>query len=80
LNRNIDVGSYSFAVGSAELLSNGNLVCDSGFIGGFATATTTPKTETTESDASGNVVYSLHAAEDTYRTFRMANMYTPITP
>jgi hypothetical protein len=80
LNRNVDVGTYSFAVGSAQMLSNGNTVCDSGFIGGFPAASTNPRTETTESDANGNVFHRLSAAQDTYRTWRMVDMYTPTNP
>jgi hypothetical protein len=80
LNRNVDLGSYSFAVGSAQLLSNGHSVCDSGFIGGIAAATTNPRTETTESDANANVIHTLVAAQDSYRTFRMQDLYTPANP
>jgi hypothetical protein len=80
LNTNADVGTYSFALGSAQLLANGNLACDSGFIGGFPVATTNPETQTIEALQNGTVVYALTAAEDSYRTFRMQDLYTPITP
>lgn len=80
LNTNADVGTYSFAVGSAQLLANGSLACDSGFIGGLAAAKTHPQTQTIEALQNGNVVYALTAAEDSYRTFRMQDLYTPITP
>ena len=80
LNTNSDVGSYSFAVGAAQMLSNGNMACDSGFIGGFPLATTNPRTESTESGQDGTQVYKLTAAQDSYRTFRMQNLYTPVNP
>jgi len=80
LNTNADVGNFSFAVGEAQMLSNGSLSCDSGFIGGFAHATTDPLTTTVEALQNGNVVYTLRAAEDSYRTFRMLDLYTPINP
>jgi len=81
LNRNTDMGSYSFAIGAAQLLPNGNLMCDSGFIGGFPASTTNPQTETIEADnVTGAVFYKLQVAEDSYRTFRIVNMYTPPNP
>ena len=80
LNTNGDMGSYSFAVGSAQLLKNGSIHCDSGFIGGFAHAMTDPLTESVELDQAGNFVYKLDAGQDSYRTFRMADLYTAITP
>ena len=80
LNTNSDMGSYSFAIGSAQLLANGNLMCDSGFIGGFANANTNPLTETVETDQAGNFVYKMDAAQTSYRTFRMKDLYTAITP
>lgn len=80
LNTNGDMLSYSFAVGSAQLLRNGGLSCDSGFIGGLQHAQTDPKTQSVEMDQSGNFIYSLNAAEDSYRTFRMQDLYTAITP
>ena len=80
LNTNGDLGSYSFAVGSAQLLKNGNLHCDSGFIGGFAAATTDPLTESVEMDQQGNFVYKLDAAQDSYRTWRMQDLFTADNP
>jgi hypothetical protein len=62
------------------LLSNGNTVCDSGFIGGFPAAPTNPRTETTESDANANVFHRLSVAQDSYRTWRMVDLYTPVNP
>ena len=80
LNTNGDMASYSFAIGAAQLLKNGNLSCDSGFIGGFANANTNPLTESVEFDQAGNFIYKLDAAQTSYRTFRMKDLYTAITP
>jgi arylsulfate sulfotransferase len=78
LNTNGDMLNYSFALGSAQLLKNGNIHCDSGFIGGFQQ--TVPATTSTEVDQKGNFVYSMDAAEDSYRTFRMQDLYTADNP
>ena len=80
LNTNGDLGSYSFAVGSAQLLKNGNLHCDSGFIGGLAAATTNPLTESVEMTQQGTTVYVQNAAQDSYRTFRMQDLFTADNP
>jgi Arylsulfotransferase (ASST) len=80
LNTNGDMGSYSFAVGSAQLLRNGNLMCDSGFINGLGGAGTDPETQSVELDQQGNFIYSMTALEDSYRTFRMQDLYTAINP
>ncbi len=80
LNTNGDMGTYSFAVGSAQLLRNGNLACDSGFINGLGGAGTDPETQTVEMDQQGNFIYSMTALEDSYRTFRMQDLYTAINP
>ncbi len=76
LNINGDVLSYSFALGSAQLLRNGGLACDSGII----SSGNNPLTQSVELDANGNFIYALNAAEDTYRSFRMQDMYTAINP
>lgn len=80
LNTNADVGSYSFAIGTAQMLTNGSVSCDSGFIGGFPAATTNPRTDSTESRQDGEFVYKLSAVQNSYRTFRMKNLYTPVNP
>ena len=78
LNTNGDAGSYSFAVGSAQLLLNGDVHCDSGVIGGLTNPI--PLTEGVEVDQAGNFVYKMSAAQITYRSFRMQDLYTAITP
>jgi len=78
LNTNGDVGSYSFALGSAQLLLNGDVHCDSGILGGLGSPN--PLTESVELDQSGNFVYKMDAAETSYRTFRMHDLYTADNP
>ncbi len=80
LNTSGDALTYSSALGTAQILKNGNLACDSGFIGGVQHSGTDPNTQTVEMDQQGNFIYSLNAAEDSYRTFRMQDLYTPINP
>ena len=76
LDINGDMLSYSFALGSAQLLQNGGIACDSGYISGG----NNPLTQTVELDENGNFVYALNAAEDTYRSWRMQDLYTTINP
>jgi hypothetical protein len=87
LNIDGDVGSYSFAVGSAQLLANGSLSCDSGYItetiivgDGPANGVPTLNSMTTEnSNATGSpVVYSMASTEGNYRSFRMSSLYNPV--
>ncbi len=78
LNFNSDIGSYSFALGSAQLLNTGNVHCNSGIIGGLGPGA---YAQSTESDATtGNVVFNLKAAAGSYRSFRLKDLYTPDTP
>jgi len=74
LNVNADVGVYAQAVGEAQMLATGNMSCDSGILQGA-----TP-TLTTENTQAGDVVYSLSATQSNYRTFRMKDLYSPVTP
>ena len=71
-----DLGYYSFALGSAQLLPNGNYHFQPGFIqpGGlnysielFPTAGTT----------GASPVFNLEGGSTSYRSFRMPDMYTP---
>jgi len=67
---NIDMGRYSFALGAAQKLPNGNYHFDVGFlIDGTSIAM--------EVDACGNTVYALQAGAPEYRSFRMRNLYAP---
>jgi arylsulfate sulfotransferase len=72
LNINADVGVYSVALGSAQLLTNGDLSCNSGAVVG--------PSRTSENDRAGVLVYVIEWAPSTYRTFRMINLYTPVNP
>jgi hypothetical protein len=76
LNINSDLGVYASSQGSAQLMTNGNLHCDSAAIQGPTGATM----QSSESDKSGNLVYALRSSRSAYRTFRLKDMYTPVTP
>lgn len=67
---NIDMGQFSFALGAAQKLPNGNYHFDVGFLlDGTSIAV--------EVDPSGNTVYALQAGAPEYRSFRMHDLYTP---
>jgi hypothetical protein len=67
---NADLGQYSFALGSANKLPNGNYHFNVGFLNDATSIAI-------EVDASGKTVYALRAAAPDYRSFRMRDMYTP---
>jgi arylsulfate sulfotransferase len=71
-----DLGAYSQAVGAAQLLipGDGNVYAsyDNGFLPG--------KSQVTETDLAGNILYQLQVNDDSYRTYRMQNLYTPTLP
>ena len=73
-----DLGGYSFAVGSSQLLINGSSQTasfDNGLQGNPA-----PFSQSTEVNLAGNIVYQLQANEWSYRTYRMQDLYTPTIP
>ena len=70
---NADVGTYSSAVGSAQLLPNGNYHFDSGFI---ETASGNLVSQSVEVNPSGTTVFGVGFAAIEYRTFRMPDLYT----
>lgn len=72
---NADLGAYSIALGSAQLLSNGNYSFDVGWV--LDANFQNPTSQTIEVDPSGRIVYNLQAATQEYRTFRMRDLYTP---
>jgi hypothetical protein len=72
---NADLGAYSIALGSAQLLSTGNYSFDVGWI--LDANFQNPTSQTIEVDPSGRPVYNLQAATQEYRTFRMRDLYTP---
>ncbi len=67
---NNDLGQYSFALGAAQKLPNG----DYHFLAGFLPDGTSISMEM---DAVGNVMYALQGSAPAYRTFRMRDLYTP---
>jgi len=67
---NADLGFYSFALGSAQALGDGNYHFETGFL---SDATSMAM----EVDPDGNSVYSLHGTAPAYRSFRMRDLYTP---
>ena len=73
-----DLGAYSFAVGSSQMLITGSSQdanYDNGLLG-----SPSPFSEVTEVDLSGNIVYQLQADHWSYRTYRMQDLYTPAIP
>ena len=77
LNVNADQGVFSVAVGSAQLLANGEFSCDSGAING---GTNGVYSRTIGSDKTGNIVYVQQWQAQSYRSFRMGSMYSAVTP
>lgn len=73
-----DLGSYSFALGSAQLLvappSPVYASFDNGLIGQGGEA------QSIEVDTSGNIVFQLQANDGAYRAYRLRDMYTSPLP
>jgi hypothetical protein len=67
---NADLLIYSFALGAAQKLPNGNYH----FLIGYVPDLTCYSVEV---DPAGNMVYALHARTPEYRSFRMQDLYTP---
>ena len=70
------MGTYSFALGSNQLLASGGLFCDSGIVAGAMNTSYTSATETANTTGAP-VIYTMQATGGTYRTFRMSSMYNP---
>jgi hypothetical protein len=66
---NADLGLYSFALGAAQKLANGNYH----FLAGWLPDSTTMIMEV---DPTGQIVYALHVQAAEYRAFRMADLYS----
>ena len=67
---NVDLGQYSFALGSAQRLPSGNYFFNAGFLSdGGAVAS--------EVDSQGKTAFSIHTAAPCYRTWRLPDLYTP---
>jgi arylsulfate sulfotransferase len=70
---NAGLGVYSEAVGSAQLLLDGNYHFDAGFV----SENNTIDSYSFELDSSGQMQYEAHQNVILYRTFRMTDLYTP---
>ena len=73
---NADLKQNSAALGTAELLDNGNYYFDAGFI----LDPSNPAgrlTQLLETDPAGNLVWGMQVAAQEYRSFRMKDLYTP---
>jgi arylsulfate sulfotransferase len=71
---NADLGGYSFALGSAQKLRNGNYHFNNGWT---IPRPGEPTSTATEVDSSGKIVYSLQSGAAVYRSFRMEDILTP---
>lgn len=67
---NADLGAYAFALGSARRLPNGNFHFNLGWMPNAAS-------QALEFTRSGELVYQIETGVQQYRSFRMADLYTP---
>jgi hypothetical protein len=67
---NQDLGAYSSALGSAQRLSNGNYVFDSGFI------VAPNRAQSVETGSTGGIVSRVDVNDSVYRTWRLRDLYT----
>jgi hypothetical protein len=70
-----DLGAYSLAYGSAQLLSSSY-----GTFASFDNGRLPNAAQATEVDLSGHIVYKLQANDTAYRIYRQRDLYTPTTP
>ncbi|HZT38155.1 MAG TPA: aryl-sulfate sulfotransferase [Bryobacteraceae bacterium] len=73
---NVDLGTYSDALGSAQQLDNGNWHFDIGWTR-FDPTQPPNASQSVEVDPSGNIVYQIRILTPMYRTHRMRDLYTP---
>jgi arylsulfate sulfotransferase len=66
---NADLGAYSYALGSAHRLANGDFHFELGILWGTTTS------QTVEVDPQGNMLYQLQVNGPEYRTFRLQDLY-----
>jgi len=71
---NADLGAYSYALGSAQRLPNGDYHFDLGWVRGDGLG---DRSQSIEVDKTGKIVYNIQAMTPEYRTFRMRDLYTP---
>jgi arylsulfate sulfotransferase len=65
---NLDLGDFSRATGSTQLLSNGNYAFDLGYVGNI--------TKTKEFTSSGTLKAEQDSSKNSYRSFRMRSLYS----
>ncbi len=73
LTLNADMGVYAVACGSAQLLDNGNYHFDTGWV---TTGPGTASAQNLEVTPGGSTIYDLTDNTVTYRTYRMATLYS----
>jgi arylsulfate sulfotransferase len=73
---NADLGVYSVAVGSAQLLPDGNFHFDAGFLIGIAADGNPLAAESFQVEPTGTIDFGLQFGTAEYRTFRMPDLYT----
>jgi hypothetical protein len=71
-----DLGGYSAALGSADLLVASDGIYTSYGNGALAG----PSSQSTELDLNGDIVYQLQGSSASYRIYRRQNLYTPTWP
>jgi arylsulfate sulfotransferase len=71
---NADMGVYSNAVGSAQLLPNGDYHFDSGFLN-ITTGTSPFSAQSVEVNSVGSRVWGIQVGQLEYRSFRMPSLY-----
>jgi arylsulfate sulfotransferase len=69
----VDLGAYSNALGSAQRLPNGDLHFDVGILPDGTSNTS----RAVEVNSTSRIVYAMQANAPVYRSFRMADLYTP---
>lgn len=74
-----DMGQYTFAAGSAQLLVTPNNAYAS-FGTGILTVGGGYETHSIETDFTGKIVYQLKANQWSYRVYRQQDLYTPTLP
>jgi hypothetical protein len=67
---NADLGAFSYALGTAQRLADGDLHFDLGILYGTTTA------QSVEVDKQGNLLYQIQTNTPEYRTFRLQDLYT----
>ncbi len=74
-----DLGQYSLALGSAQLLIAPPNPVFANFGNGLLTLPA-QVSQATETDLAGHIVYQLQASQWSYRTYRQQDLYTPTLP